>query len=121
MKKILIIEDEPDILEITGLVLEQEGYEVHLISDCKHIYHELTEILPDLILLDINLCGYNGKDICEYIKSYGGLKHIPVIMMSANMNIERIANDCGADGLIRKPFDLVQLAQTVAEHINSAA
>jgi DNA-binding response OmpR family regulator len=121
MKKILIIEDDLDILEITQIILEQEGYEIYAISDCNDIYHQLTEILPDLILLDINLPGFDGRDICEYIKSYNRLKHIPVVMMSANLDIEEIAKRCGADGIIKKPFDMVELAGTVAHYLNSEA
>ncbi len=116
-KKILIIEDEPAIVELTTLALRDAGYAVYSAVDPDKIYHYVKSVLPDLILLDINLWGLNGKIVCEYIKSYEGLKQIPILVMSASSNIEKITAECGADGSIKKPFDLEDLISTVARYL----
>lgn len=116
-KRILIIEDDPAIVEITTITLRDEGYDVHSTKDPDKIYTYIKSIMPDLILLDINLWGLNGKIVCNYIKSYEALKHIPVIVMSASENIEQITKDCGADGLIKKPFELEHLVDLVGRYL----
>ncbi len=116
-KKILIIEDEPAIIEITTIALQDAGYKVFSTIDPDKIYHYIKGLQPDLILLDINLWGLNGRIICQYIKGYEALSHIPVLVMSANNDIEQIAKECRADGLIKKPFDLGHLLNLVAQHL----
>ncbi|HEX3385489.1 MAG TPA: response regulator [Mucilaginibacter sp.] len=118
MKKVLIIEDEQDIVDIATMILEDEGYEVS--SHCEYADFEtkVNDSHADLVLLDLNLDGYHGKDICKYIKSNDHLKDTSVILMSANRDIAAIKEEAGADGYITKPFDLVDFINIVKTFIN---
>ncbi|MCC8408227.1 response regulator [Mucilaginibacter sp. UR6-1] len=113
-KRILIIEDDPDILELLNLILNEEGYEVVLSENGEASYH-LTEIMPDLVLLDINLknSGQNGDAICSRIKNHPKTKRLPVVILSAERDLAAISRSCGADGWISKPFDILKLIRRV--------
>ncbi len=113
MKNILVIEDENDIMAVVTLILENEGYKVSTMSNADHYKTKLREAHADLVLLDLNIGGFNGRIICEYIKAHDDLKSIPVILMSANINAQQIKEECGAEDLIRKPFDLNYFIGTV--------
>jgi len=119
LKKILIVEDDPDILEILSHIMESEGYEVVQSEDgqvCEH----LDEILPDLILMDIRLKepGRNGDMICLRLKSESSTSCFPVILLSAEFGLPELSKACGADGFISKPFDLELLTKKVHEMID---
>ncbi len=118
MSKILLVEDDPSILEVTTIILEQEGYEV--LKACnKTEVNEILEVeLPDLILLDIWVSGLDGGLFTKKLKGDDKTKDIPVILVSANTDIQKIANDSGANGYLEKPFDLDDLIATVKKHLS---
>ena len=118
MKKILIIEDETDIIDMATMILEDEGYEVSSISEYPNFENKVAECKADLVLLDLNLRGYHGKDICKYIKASDSLKQTAVVLMSANRDIKAVKEESGADAYIRKPFDLYDFIGTIRAHIN---
>jgi two-component system response regulator VicR len=118
LKKILIVEDDPDILNVLNYILEAEGYDVIASEDgtaCQH----LLDIKPDLILMDIRLKepGENGDKICLLLKSCLETRCFPVILLSAEFNLPALSKACGADGFISKPFDLDVLTGKVREMI----
>ena len=113
MKNILLIEDEAHISEVVKMILEDEGYAVSIWCDATHFETRLKKSHADLVLLDLNIGGFNGKIICEYIKGNIDLKNVPVIIMSANNNIKQIKEECGAEDLMLKPFDLDTLINKV--------
>ena len=121
MKKILIIEDERDIVDIATLILEDEGYEVSSFTEFKGFEDKVNDSHADLVLLDLNLNGYSGEEICKYIKGSADLKQTSVVLMSANRNIHDVKEEAGADGYICKPFDLVDFINVVKAHINKKA
>ena len=116
-KKILVVEDEPVIAELISMLLEKEGYEVVGFSNNAGIKAQLHDSPVALVLLDLALGGQDGMDICDYIKSNEELKHIPVILISAHRDLEKIAGECAADGFILKPFELDGFAKRVKEFI----
>ena len=115
-KRILIIDDNEDILELTEFLLNEKGFQV-IASSTPHILFELSQINPDLILLDEHLDGIKGHEQCIILKSAETTKHIPVILLSAAFGIEKIAEDCLADGFIKKPFDIDYLYEVVDNHL----
>jgi DNA-binding response OmpR family regulator len=119
MKRILIIEDEQDIVDIATMILEDEGYEVSSLNEFANFKDYVQDSHADLVLLDLNLQGYHGRDICKYIKSTEQLKQTSVVLMSANRDIEAIKEEAGADGYISKPFDLMDFISTVKLHLAS--
>jgi DNA-binding response OmpR family regulator len=115
-KRILIADDDPDILEALTLVFEEEGYTVATSHD-GHTLRNLEHDLPDLLLLDIWMSGWNGGDICRFLKSQKATASLPIILFSANRETERIARESGADTFITKPFDLTDLLSTVERYL----
>lgn len=120
MKKILIIEDEQDILDMATMILEDEGYEVCGISEYPGFESTVNSCGADLVLLDLNLRGYRGEDICRYIKKSEALKHTPVVIMSANRDLQVVKEEAGADGYISKPFDLTDFINLVKQFISKS-
>ncbi len=110
--KILVVEDNKDILEVLDIILTDEGYEVISCSDGTSI-DNLKNINPRLILMDELLPGIKGSELCLRVKSDEELKHIPVILISASQSIESIAGKCGADAYVAKPFDIELLSSLV--------
>ncbi len=115
--KILVADDNAAILDALKIMLEEEGYEVETTVDGSRAQN-MKEPLPDLLLLDIWMSGMDGRDVCIYLKSRPATRDIPIIMVSATKDIERIAKDSGADDFISKPFEMENLLAVVAKHVN---
>lgn len=116
-KKILIVEDDAFIVEALSMVLSEQGYEVASSMDGE-IFSEPGFEHPNLILLDIRLSGKDRRDLCKWVKEHPDFKHIPVILVSGNRDIEDIHRECGADDYIVKPFDLTDLLNKVCLYCN---
>jgi DNA-binding response OmpR family regulator len=116
-KKILVVDDDQDILEPLSLLLEEEGYNVKLLSDGKETYKQVDMFKPNLILLDVLLSGADGRIICRKLKDNKATNPIPVIMMSANPNAEKNSESFGADKFIPKPFEADTLLRLIKEYI----
>lgn len=114
-KKILVADDDPGIVDVMKIVLEDEGYDVIATLDGKNIL-KLCEQNPDLIFLDIWMSGVDGNIICREIKANEELKHIPVVMFSANRDTEQISIECGADDFLSKPFEITELLTLARKH-----
>jgi len=115
-KTIMIADNDPGIVDVLTLMLEDAGYEVETTDDGQTV-KDIKEHLPDLILLDIWMAGFDGREICKYLKSQKLTKHIPLIMISANKDIEEIAKEAGADTFIAKPFEMNELLAMVDKYI----
>jgi DNA-binding response OmpR family regulator len=113
MKRILVVDDDIEILCVVQLVLDSNGFEVVAISDWQQIYGQIEEFKPDLILLDVSLGTQDGRNICKQLKSNINTKHISVILFSANHNVEKSIPECLADFFISKPFDINNLIQGI--------
>lgn len=113
MKKILVVDDDIDILTVVQLVLESNGFDVMAISNWQYIYSKIDSFKPDLILLDVSLGTQDGRNICKQLKSSPQTKHISIILFSANHNVEKSIEECLADSFISKPFDINDLIQGI--------
>ena len=107
-KKILVADDDPAILEVITIILEDAGYEVSTSSNGETV-EKVQGKLPNLILLDIWMSGMDGGDICKYLKAKPQTKHIPIVMVSANKDAEAIALAAGANDFLAKPFEMTRL------------
>lgn len=110
--KIVVIEDDAEILYIVYLLLTEEGHEVIHASDLE-ITKDIVTLQPDLILLDELLGNEKGSDACKMLKANKETSQIPIVMMSALLGIESKAAEAGADGYLRKPFDRDELNELV--------
>lgn len=90
-KKVLIVENDEDIRDIVGVILENEGYEV---AGCAYTLENLLTMAADLILLDEWVNQKEGPMLCKEIKAVEKLAQIPVIIFSTAMDIEQIAQTC---------------------------
>lgn len=115
MKKIMIIDDDPDIVEAVSMVLEYAGYIVAK-SNQWEVIRKTQHELPHMLLLDVRMSGKDGREICKILKTEQTTKHIPIIMLSAS-DVERSVKQAGADEFISKPFDMEYLLNTVSKHI----
>jgi len=106
-KKVLLVEDNQDICEIVKWVLEEGGYSVTVSGHVPAA--NLAGFKADLIVLDEWVNDREGHMLCKEIKAIHNLKHIPVVIFSTAMDIEELMQTCGADGFVRKPFDIGDL------------
>ncbi|MEO5942851.1 MAG: response regulator [Ferruginibacter sp.] len=113
MKYILALDDSTHILEAFDLILRLQGYEFKGESTDKDFFETLQQRLPDIILLDIQIGNLNGKEICKKIKAMEGSCHIPIILVSAHSSQLGDYDECGADAVLAKPFDLTALLEVI--------
>ena len=112
MKKLLIIEDDTDIVDIIECMFDDTDYEVVKFFE-KISIEQIAEINPNIIILDYYLGTELGSDICLEIKANPITGHIPVVLYSALDNLKELALDSCADGYISKPFDLYEFLGVV--------
>lgn len=113
-RKILIVDDDRDILEVMGIIMESEGYKVDLMSSGQKIFDHISTFNPDLIILDVMLGSMDGREICKKIKNTEDTLHIPIIMISASHNVaESVKKECEPDDFVAKPFDILNLINKV--------
>jgi DNA-binding response OmpR family regulator len=118
-KKIVVVDDDPDILDALQMTLEDEGYDVTTTEKGEYAENlrKTNGNLPDLIILDVLLSGRDGRTICQKLKSQQETRHIPVIMISAHPNAKQSVKDVGADDFLAKPFDVDELLALVAKYL----
>lgn len=116
--KILIADDDLGIVDALEVLFQDAGYTVHTTIDGSLVQQTIHSFHPDIVLLDIWMSGQNGQDICKKLKNDKTTKHIPVILVSANRDTEKISKECGADDFIAKPFDISDVLQKVAHYTN---
>jgi DNA-binding response OmpR family regulator len=112
-KKILIIENDPDILTIVNEVLIEEGYETASTWRTDDIFSTINYYHPDLLLIDYGLNGINGAKICQEIKDNHGTNHLPVIIMSTDERILPSLTAVRCNAFIPKPFDIYDLIEKI--------
>ena len=117
MNKILVVDDDPDILSLVETILSMHQFDVEAILRWEDIDNRLTSHQPDLILLDVSLSGADGRDICKRIKQTEKTQHLPVILFSANSSMGQDIDSCLAQDFIAKPFELSHLVKTIRMHL----
>jgi len=115
-KKILVAEDDAAIVEVIKIILDEAGYDTHTLVDGISVEETVNKIKPDLVLLDIWLSGEDGGKIAQHLRSNPLTCNTPIIMISANNETEKIAKDAGANGFLKKPFDINDLIDIVKKH-----
>ncbi len=119
-KKIVIFDDDEDILSICSFILEEQGWKVHAFTDCNKIADKVSGIMPDVILMDNWIPDDGGIIATQTLKKSDDLKNIPVIYFSANSDIELLASHAGAETFLAKPFDLEELERVINSVLLSA-
>jgi len=118
-KKIMIVDDEPDILFTVGQMLEISGYEVIKAVDGDDCLKKLDEVRPDLVLLDIMMPGMSGWDVAAKIKENPRWNDIPIVFVTAKGDAMSVGmGTMAAEDYITKPFDIMDLKTRVEKVLN---
>ena len=119
MKKILIVDDEQDIVESLKFVLEVSGFVCYTAFNGEDGLRLAKEIMPDLIILDVMMPKINGYKISRLLKYDNKYKDIPIIMVTARSQLEdkMIGEETGVNEYITKPFELDQIVKKVEEYL----
>lgn len=118
-KRVLVIDDDRDIVELLKIVFRDSGHEV-LFSQIALDLQEINVLHPDLVLLDVRIKGFSrtGADICKELKTHPETKELPVILCSGEYNLAEIARQCMADMYLPKPYDIMGLLFQVNKYLS---
>ena len=116
-KNILVVDDEPDIIEILQTMLEDAGYEVESTQRGDEVERLAEELQPDLIILDILILGKDGRDLAKSLKNHAATRHIPILIISAHPYAEQDIREVGNADFLAKPFDMDDLFARVSSSI----
>jgi DNA-binding NtrC family response regulator len=119
-KRIVIFDDDEDILSICSFILEEQGWKVYAFTDCNQITEKISSVHPDVIIMDNWIPDDGGIIATQTLKKNAELKDIPVIYFSANSDIELLANHAGAETYLAKPFDLEELERVINSMLEKA-
>jgi DNA-binding response OmpR family regulator len=119
-KKILVVDDEVDLVKTLRFSLETEGYTVLASYNGEDALNQARKENPDLVLLDIMLPKLDGYKVCRLLKFDERYKHIPILMLSAKTQEKDkiIGMETGADEYITKPFDMDELIGKIKAYLN---
>jgi CheY-like chemotaxis protein len=119
-KKVLILDDDLDILQICTIVLRKKGFNVATLNNSSNILENVRGYLPDVIIMDNWIPGPGGIEATRQLKNDPDLRDIPVIFFSANSNVTQLARDAQADYFLQKPFDISELEAIVQMAISQS-
>ena len=111
--KVLVVDDEEDVLVLLSTMLANYGFEVETTTLPDKIYKSILMFEPEAILLDINLGNISGVEVCKGLKSHNRTKHIPIILVSGDPEIKDKCAECNADNCIGKPVDFDKLVKLI--------
>ena len=116
MNRILVVEDDPDLLEVIQIVLEKNKYKVFPLMTGRPIFKIIDEFKPDLILMDIKLDGMDGRAIFKEIRTRPGTEHLPVILTSGGFSEDYIMREALlSDDYLEKPFEMSLMLEKIAK------
>jgi len=120
---ILMVDDEPFILSATAQFLRSSGYDVHTCDQWMGVAPVVRNTSPDLILMDYNMPGIKGDEMCKILKRNAGDGELRIVIFSSEPenDLVHIVDRCGADGYIRKNLPGHALLEMLEEHLTGAA
>jgi CheY-like chemotaxis protein len=118
---VLVVDDDPDILEALSEILEAEGFEIRRARNGKEALERLEPEPPNLILLDLMMPVMDGWEFAQRMRQRPAVADVPIIVLSADRNVGSKAADIGAVGHLAKPFELNDLLDMVRRSLNPSA
>jgi DNA-binding response OmpR family regulator len=118
-ERIVVVEDDKDIQYLLKDTLSKAGYDVEVLSDGDSLMKR-EEGKADLFLLDVNLPGISGFELCRFLKLNTSTKNTPVIMLSAFPGLRSVASKYHADDSLEKPFNFTNLIGLITKHIHKS-
>ena len=118
-ESILVVDDNPDNLALTQIILESEGYELHFAEDAEGALGALNTLRPQLILMDLQLPGMDGLELTRLLRREPRLNQVPIVALTAYAmkGDEDAAIAAGCNGYITKPIDTRTFADTVRRYM----
>jgi two-component system, OmpR family, phosphate regulon response regulator PhoB len=123
MKRVLIVEDQPDIRKLIRMTLEFEDYEIHEAADGAYGLNLARATRPDIVLLDVMMPGeLDGLQVCQSLKGDAATRHIKVVLLTARGQARdrEAGQQAGADEYLVKPFSPLQLIETIERLLQTA-
>jgi DNA-binding response OmpR family regulator len=122
MSRILIVDDDPMVTRLVRINLELENFEVVEVWDGKSALEAIKNDRPDLVLLDIMMPQIDGWEILKRLRADPSMRDLPIVLLTAKVQEEDIARgwNMGADGYILKPFNPVNLAESLREILSAS-
>lgn len=114
-RRILIVDDDVDILESTALVLRSEGYQVDTIDRGSEVLARARRTRPDLVLLDMRMPGMSGIEVCAALKRDPEIAGIPVVAFSADCGMAQRMGEIAVAAFLQKPFEFEDLIRTIEQ------
>ena len=111
--KILVVDDDQEIGFMMKMMLEHKGYTVFVLERADRVEATITGHNIDLVILDMLIAGVKGTDVCVRLKANPNTMGVPVIMVTALPNIEKIFREAGADDFLSKPFEMLGLISKI--------
>ncbi|MDN3586175.1 response regulator [Pedobacter aquatilis] len=119
-RKIFVLEDDNGIRDILDFLLSEADYEISTFCCIKDLLRAKRNYRPDLFLLDVRLPDGNGVDVCRMLNKNADTAHIPVLMMSADVDANQIGINCKAKAFMAKPFDIHHILDSINFALKSA-
>jgi CheY-like chemotaxis protein len=116
MAMILVVEDDPHVARLIGLVLQRHGHTSEIVADGKTALVRAQSLRPNIIFADLGIQGLSGEALCSAIKSDPALRGIPYVVVSGDRDIAEKARVCGADDYMGKPFEFDDLLRLVNKY-----
>jgi DNA-binding response OmpR family regulator len=113
--KVLVIDDNEDILFMLKAMLQLKGYKVFVKETAANIVSYIKELAPDVIVMDMLLSGMDGSEVCKQLKANSAISSVPVVMISALPTAKNICLKAGADYFVGKPFEMRDMFDTISE------
>ena len=118
MKKcIALYDDEPEIVLLCKMILAKTPHRVETFSTCQNVISDVLAVKADLIIMDLRIPDIGGEKAVEMLKENPDTRHIPVLLFSANVEIEEICKKVSAKGFIKKPFDIHDFTKAIELNI----
>lgn len=116
-KRVLIVDDEPNIVAALEYLLRRSGYEVYAAADGEAALQQVAALAPDLVLLDVMMPEKSGYDVCQRMRANPQWRNIRIAILSAKGREAEISKglSLGADAYITKPFSNAELVAKIAE------
>ena len=121
MGKILVCDDEQEILDITKLILEDSGYEVTALINSNEVISYIEKQQPDILLIDLWMPGMSGDQVIEQLRTKANIANLPIIVISASKDGRQVAFAAGADDFLDKPYDIDTLLAMVEKYLAISA
>lgn len=118
MEKLIICDDDKDILQMMSIALRNQSFEIIKIDHCDYLQQSIDQHNPFLVLIDLSFKSANVKTLIASLKNDEKYSFIPILVFSGQEDVDKVSHDIGADGFIAKPFKLKEVREKIFSYLN---